>query len=236
MTENINLIRINKSKKSDNNTFICPIWKDKKNILLTIDLNNSVIIMKKCINGQNYIYIKNKKINNLFYDLNDKIVEIVKANCNTWFNNNMNVDLIDDYYINTLVYDKKYGDLIKLKCINDDIVKENVKCNITISLQHLRFYKQKFVLECNIDTFELIDEYLLEDDNNSLDEFFEEDELPQPTYEELENIKLEHTKKATNTLIKLKEEVSILEDLLIKLNESKTIESILKICDKLEFV
>lgn len=217
-----------KPRRSDNNTYVCPIWNEKIRKPFTIELNKSIIIEKKKQNGQYFLYIKNNSICDLFYDLNVKIIDIVKENCTEWFNNNMNVELIDDYYTNTLIYDKKHGDLIKLKCVNEqDNTLESLKCNLVITLEQLRFYKQKFVLECNIDSFDTICEFTDETD------MIQEDEIPLPTDEEIEMIKSEYNEKLTKRIMELKTNLESTEIMLKTLNETK---NVLKYCEDLDFL
>jgi hypothetical protein len=228
-----NLI-ICKPKKSENNTYICLIWEDVKKPF-EIELKNSIIVYEK----SNVLYIKNKDYKNFFYDLNLKIIDIVKKNCSEWFHNNMNIDLIDDYYTNTLVYDKQYGDLIKIKLVNAQEIKTNIKCDLSIRLCNLRFYKQKFLLEIEITDIKPVELELV--DNDSTDGFFSEDELPSPNNEEIETIKIEHSTKANDKLRQIRDQLSeldtkskMIEGLLNELNESITLDNIVKVCDCLE--
>ena len=232
----IDKLIICKPKKSDNNTYICNIWNETIKTPYILDLDHSIIVEKKKIHSLNFIYLKNKAMYNYFYDLNAKIVEIVKSNCGEWFNNNMNIDLIDDYYTNTLIYDKTYGDIIKLSCINNDIINENTKCNIRLHLQNLRFYKQKFVLECSIEQVETVSEFI-EDDFQG-DKFFEEDEMPQPTNEELESMKNEYIERGELIIERHRRDISVMQEkiasietLIDNLNKIKTIDNILNICN-----
>ena len=183
---------INKPKKSDKGTYICPIRGDG-DAIFKFDLENSKIIRLKYLtltDDEFYVYIQNKSCFDFMYDLNQKIIEIVKSNCGDWFKNNMNVDLIDEYYTNTLVYDKKYGDLIKLKCVGGVSFFEVEKTyDLSVSLQHLRFYKQKFTLECSIisaDACKAV--FFLDEEEESVDNSSDIDSV-EPDYEVVESMK-----------------------------------------------
>lgn len=232
-------IIIRKPKKADNNTYICQIL-DHNNKTLKLKLNNMIVVEVKKYNDQFIIYMKNKSVYNIFYDLNTRILDVVKEHCGDWFNNNMNIDYIEDYYTYTLVYDKKHGDLIKL-VINDasDIIL-NVKSDITIKISQLRFFKQKFLLECDIESFKTIDSDIKDAEN---DEFFEEDEVPLPSFEEINNIKNDFINKLNSKISNIKslvetynKNINELENHLNNLNNSISLESILKVCDNLDFL
>ena len=120
-------LMIAKPKKSEG-SFICAIKQP-----FIIDLSASQLVHIKDTNDSaQFVFLKNKKLYNYMYDLNNKIIDIVKDNCTSWFNTNMNADLIDDYYTNTLVYDKTHGDLIKIKIIGDSLL-SNELINNTIN-------------------------------------------------------------------------------------------------------
>lgn len=216
-------IVINKPKKSENGTYICSITKHKKKLMLTLE--NALIVETKIKDNQQFIYIKCKDQNDNMCDINNEVIQIVKSKCGEWFNNNMNTELIEDYFVNTLTYNKKHGDLIQLKYINNIDIKENKRYDLHVILQQLRFYKQKFVIECNIESIEQVDIFTNDDDD-----FFEEDEIPMPSYEEIKIIKdsllkqlesklnplqteLESIKSRVNNYISMKEAVINAESL-----------------------
>jgi hypothetical protein len=148
-------------------------------------------------------------------DLNSYIIENVKRNYQTWFVSNMNPDLIDDYYSSTLAYNKEHGDIIKLRCINTNLdtfeIKEG-KANIDIIFKNLRFYKQKFVLECIIDKYEVHDsKYDLIEDNIDDDVSDENEEFPEPDPEEIRTIKNNYISKLKNIYDTLENEIMNLD-------------------------
>lgn len=181
-----NLI-INKPKKS-NGTYVCYIDQPFKLIL-----NNSQLVYIKDNNDDSqFIFVKNRQLYDYFCDLNDLIISIVKKNCGKWFNTNMNPDSIDDYFTNTIVYDKTHGDLIKLKVTGEDKIDKdllNQKLNITLTANNLRFYKQKFVLECLLDNHEITCDII--DFSSDEEVLSEEDDEPLPSASELSEMKVE---------------------------------------------
>jgi hypothetical protein len=236
----IDNIIIRKPKKADNNTYVCQILDSNKESF-RLKLDNMVVIQIKKYNDQFFLYMKNKSVYNKFYDINTRIIDVVKEHCGEWFNNNMNIDYIDDYYTNTLIYDKKYGDLIKILITDKTNIIENVKSNMVIKLQQLRFFKQKFILECSIESFEVMESNIIDNDDN--DEFFEEDEVPLPSFEEINIIKNDSINKLNYKISNIKsliennnKDLNKLENYLNELNNSINLESILKVCDNLEFL
>lgn len=202
---------ISKPKKSEG-SFVCAIQQP-----FPITLSGSQLVhVKDTSEGAQFIFLKNKSAYNYMYDLNAAILNIVKGNCSSWFNTNMSSDLIDDYYTNTLVYDKTHGDLIKIKVIGEkefgsDLVGNTL--NLELNAEHLRFYKQKFVLEttvkkceiaCDIIEFSSDDDELLED----------EEEEPEPGVEELEQMR-------EGALRELEGEIKELSEKLEELNSKK---------------
>lgn len=181
---------ISKPKKSDGGTYTCQM-KDT-----TLKLPGSVVVGLKQLTPDEFVlYIKNKKMYDEIYDINQNIIDTVKNNCTSWFNSNMNTDLIEDYYSNTLVYDKKHGDVIKLKFVDSE--SENIilnqKADIVIECKQLRFYKQKFVLECELKSFETHEFAMDSDDGENVAE--DDEDIPCPNEEELAAIKKEYLQK-----------------------------------------
>jgi hypothetical protein len=233
---------VSKPRKSENNTYTCQVSMSKKGSPLTIPLDNATIVCKKSINGQNFLFIKNKEMYNFFYDLSVRTIEIVKSRCTEWFNNRMNTELIEDYYVNNLVYDKKYGDIIKVKCIGDDNTVENQKCNIQLCVEQLRFFKQKFVLECSISSFESVQSFIEEEDASD-DGFFEEEEVPFPDEDEIQAIRDEYLAKIDEALVPIKEQIDSLrsraneiEGTRQRLVDSDSLDKVMKMCEDLEIL
>lgn len=185
---------INKPKKSDQNSYICTISTDEKKTY-SIQLDNCHIVD---INDQ-YIYIKTTKSDlNTFYDINSNIIQIVKDNCTSWFNNNMNMNLVEEYFINTLVYKKNIGDLLKIKLIPESDLNLDINSDYSmrLTLKHLRFYKQKFVIEFTIKSIKSVNNTLeIVDDSAS-----EYSDTPEPNESDIEYIRNECLTKLDNKI------------------------------------
>ena len=235
-------ITFSKPKKIDG-TFICTI---KKQVVL--NLSGSQLIHIKEIRDQTgsyIIFLKNKNLCNYMYDLNQRIIELVKENCTTWFNTNMNPDLIDDYYTSTLIYDKTHGELIKIKIIgqeedklSDSFIGNNL--NLELNAFQLRFYKQKFVLECKINNCETacdIIEFASDDEDGHND--YNADatsDVAYPSPSELEEMKTEVFTKTESKIKSLEVQVTELQneilkfsDIKQKMEEAREIDDIIKV-------
>lgn len=211
MSTAVTELHIARPKKSDG-TFVCAI---KSPFLL--ELQGTLVHTKDTNDGAQFAFFKCSKAHpyDHVYDLNSEIISQVKNNCSTWFNTNMNPELIDDYYTSTLIYDKTHGDLIKLKVLGEELFPSELlgsNLNVKLDAKQLRFYKQKFVLETAIDSYEVA---------NDVIEFSEEDdEDPYPSPMELKEMKSELLAYYDHELDEVAAQQKELSDQLAKL-ESK---------------
>ena len=215
---NVNHIEFSQPKKIDGNTYVCQL-SDKKNSKkpITLSFNDSKVISLKKNTSDYILTFKNRGMNNFMDDLNSYIIENVKKNYQTWFVSNMNPELIDDYYSTTLAYNKEHGDIIKLRCINlsdtetlESAIEKKQKANITVTFKNLRFYKQKFVLECIVNQCEIHDtKYDLIEDN--IDDEVSDHEFPEPDPEEIRTIKNNYISKLKNIHDTLENEIANLD-------------------------
>ena len=246
---NVNHIEFSQPKKIDGNTYVCQL-SEKKNSKkpIIISFNDSKVISLKKNTSDYILTFKNRGMNNFMDDLNSYIIENVKKNYQTWFVSNMNPELIDDYYSTTLAYNKEHGDIIKLRCINlsdtetlESAIEKKQKANISIIFKNLRFYKQKFVLECIIDQCEIHDnKYDLIEDNID-DEVLDENEFPEPDPEEIRTIKNNYISKLKNIHDTLENEIMILDkkkmevlDNISSLELTENFSELIKISEEIE--
>jgi len=158
-------------------------------------VNGCYVVQK---NERGYVHIKaSHEVNHLLYDVAEHIINVVKNNFSTWFNSQMSEDLVDDFFSHPLTYDKKYGDVIRAKVDNVDIVTDlNQRSNLVLVLNHIRIYKQKFQLEWTIESIEC------SSDDVSDDEGFE---IP------LDEIKQEYIEKLSQKIDVLNEQLALLK-------------------------
>jgi hypothetical protein len=243
-TENI---IISKPKKS-NGSYTSQISYNSKGEKLTVVMPNASLIKTKPLQQRNesMIYFKCKEAIDVICDINAYVIDNVKENSKTWFNTDMNIELIDDYFTNTLIYDKKYGDIIRLKIIGDEkLVDEFIgkTVDIEITFTQLRFYKQKFVIECVINNIKetcfLLEES--QDDLEYLEDLKDQEDIPAPTFEDINNIinetldLIEQSLKTLNNDKKsIQEKINIFEDKKTILRRTTDIHEIIKICHDLE--
>ena len=229
---------ISKPKKRENGTYTSSVFYKEKSQKFHLRCPSAVVVSKKDISeAEQYIYVKCKHIKDTIYDLNKDIIEIVKDNCVSWFKNNLQPELIDEYFVSTLVYDKKYGDLIRLKCIDmeaDIPIKKYL--NMELTLTNIRFYKQKFVFEWVVTSVEEFQDFCEEERNNSDDE-----DAPVPDYDDMNQILDEYVCKVEEKLHdvserikKCQEEKVYWEDILARLKQNMTEEHFLTTCDLLQ--
>ena len=206
MSTDVSELLIARPKKVDN-TFVCSIHQP-----FSIVLKNSQLVHIKTVNQDaQFIFLKNKSLYNYLYDLNSRIIETVKENCSNWFNTNMNPDLVDDYYTTTLVYDKTHGDLIKIKVVGEQQFHQDIvgsKLNLTLKASNLRFYKQKFVLETTIDTYEMGCDIIDFSSDSESEQASDDEEVAYPSAAELEEMRTDVLTKTSDTINKLDEELA----------------------------
>ena len=152
----VDKIIISKPRKS-NGSYICPVAYNTKADKLMYGFKNATLVKCKPLQqrDETMVFLKCKHAIDFICDLNALVIETIKDKSRIWFNNEMNIELIDDYFTNTLVYDKKYGDMIRLKCIGAESMIESYlgkKVDVEITFEHIRFFKQKFVIECTIES------------------------------------------------------------------------------------
>jgi hypothetical protein len=166
-------------------------------------------------------------------------------NSSTWFNSSINDDVIEEYFISTLMYDKKNGETIRIKVNNIDDINENElygRLTIALTLKNIKFFQQKFFPEFHIETIEI-------DQRNKCLEFLDDSdsdecggydaEAPLPSFEEIQLIKedcLEKLKKEQNRintmLIALQESIARIKDSAIILENCHDMANIMKLCEE----
>lgn len=262
MDINIDQIRCSKPRKTEN-TYVCQIYVDvdnkKEKLTLPFEASKITHIKHAYQPGDYILHIKNKGMYDIIYDISNYIIDYVKKNCSEWFGNNMNPELLEDYYSNPLFYTKDHGDIIRLKCINSPNINEYIDqkklTNIYITFCNLRFYKQKFMIECKVEDIKpsnnkkeqvLLDSTKTEDDEFNL--FDSDEDIPEPEPEIINNIKETYEIKINETLQNYKikiddlekeikssnKKVDELDSILKELKESKDYKEIQKLCNQIE--
>lgn len=235
-------IIISKPKKIMN-TYVAPMHYKNKKTALNFSVDSALCIPL----SSDVVLVKNKKLIDFIADLNEHIIGSVKANCVEWFNNNMNLELIEEYYVNPLKYDKVHGFVVKLK--HDEGVIEKGKKNITINVIGIRFLKQKFSIEWSISSIEEPDAQVKFDDDDN-DSIFSSDleDVPEPDPEEIIEIQRKYKTAIERFEMQLREEYENirkrvedieetrkhLKDLRLNLAEIKTINDFEEISEALE--
>lgn len=248
---NVDKVLIAKPHRSES-SYICHIYypnESTKRNKLKYTFDNASLLQVKPLQqrNENTIFFKCPSANDFICDLNSHIVKVVKDKSVSWFNTHMNVDLIDDYYTTTILYDKEHGDIIRLKCIDkdDDFFKSFVGKNVIINVtfEQLRFFKQKFVVECIIDSIEERTEPCLikDTDNESEIESIEDIDVPTPSPEDIKSIKEELLNASEKYLDDLSEDhnriqikIAEITGIIYKLENTNNIEVISEICDIIE--
>lgn len=240
-------IIVHKPKKSIGNSYICPIYYQSKKKAYTIILKNAKVLKVSRLNNLDdiYLFLRIPNVYNYFFDVNQKIIDIVKKCSGEWFNNNMNPELIEDYYINTLVYDKTYGEVLKLKVLDSDdhslekLGGKDINYDIDISLTNLRFFKQKFVLEMRVNNFSVntgfsfIDSDQEDRDIDNADSI--SDVAASPSHEEVLEIREDFLKSMDIKIDEIKDKITDLSEKIKDLESCKNeVENLIQNKEKLK--
>lgn len=237
-----NMIKILKPRKQDDGTYFAEIALDKSKNKYVLQTNSAYVrsikqVIKKESDDEDSTYsllLKQDNVVSKIYDLNEQVVTCVKENCMNWFKAKMTDALIEEYFVNTVTYDKK-GRFLKFRCVNDiSSIPENTIVNIQISLQGLRFYKQMFLLEWVVEEVEII--------NDTSEESLEEEEdIPYPSEDDLKLIKDKYTQRLSGVIndlrhkiVDLEKELNTLETTQKTIAKCKTIEDATTIFESLE--
>jgi hypothetical protein len=244
IVSNIDDLHIGKARKKDR-YYVCPVTNHQLKTSFYISLKDALMINVK--ENSKTLHVKCQKMSKYFDTLNEKIINIVRKNSNSWFNTSIDDDLIEEYYISTLQYDKKKGETLRLKIKNiEDIemstLTEGTMVNVVLTLKYIKFYKQKFFPE-----FELLSiEHTSKNNNISfiedeIDSYITEDEeeVPNPLYDEIQNIKLECLQKLNSNyeqletnILTMSQKSATLKNAITKLEECSNFQDIIKLCEQ----
>lgn len=239
MSSAIDTIVIGKARKNEG-FYICNVTtSDKSPFVVTID-KAQVLTIKET---SNTVILKSKCCVRYMDDLNDKIIDIVKQNSSNWFSTSIDNELIDEYYISTLQYDKKRGETIRIKVRNiDEIMDKQISGHVTLVLvlKYLKFYKQKFFAEFNIEsveTTELCNDVFLDDDCE------DDQEYALPSYEEVQAIRMDCLQKLYSSRNKILEQMEkcqtqsqILDDAIENLEMCTDMNQITELCEEYQMM
>jgi hypothetical protein len=216
--------------KKDGTTYFAQLMTNKKKEI-KYKLETAVILPSS---AGTTLVIKHKPMCLYMADLNEHIINLVKDNCLAWFNNNMAIDLIEDYFVTPLKFHKQHGNVIKLKMQGAglDNYDPDKKYNMMLVLKGLRFLKQKFSLEWEIREHERCMPNDLEFDLLDSDSIASEDdeELPEPIPDDVDAIKQDIVTHLSMLQTKVQDKIhglgQVLEEVTQLLEESKNAESL----------
>jgi hypothetical protein len=221
MSCDVQHLTIQKAKKKEG-FYLCPIGYKGIKTPFSITFDKAKILCLR--ETSNTVIIKCKSMSKYMDELNDKVIDTVRQNSGTWFNSNIDDELIEEYYISTLQYDKKRGETIRLKVKNIDEFDNDIldtTGTLTVCLKYLKFYKQKFFPEFDIETFKPYDSHsenspffgIDSDDGESVEfDYDAEEEIPKPSFEELQAMKSE-------TILKLRSKDARLQSELLTITQ-----------------
>jgi len=221
----VNNIILSKPKKTET-TYLCNCYYQEKKTPVEFSIDNVYVIS----NAKNAVNIKAAKvIYNMFSAISNQIIATVKDNRSSWFSTTMPDELIDDYYSHPIIYDEKYGDLVRLKLHNSLEIGEDFeytlkkRCTLKLTLNGIRIFKQKFCPEWTL-------VQVMEDEEDILcDEIEEEEDLDIP-YEEIRKEYIKTIDEMTCTLKEHLERIQMFKEELLKAGPK----TVIGICDRMD--
>ncbi len=224
----MNKLHLSKPKKSENSTFVCPSYYNSKEQAFDVELENVYVISL----STNTIVIKAPKfVYDFFSSVSNKIISTVKDKRTAWFSTSMPDELIDEYYSHPIIYDEKYGDLLRLKTCPHvfDLSKVSLKkrCDIILTLDGIRIHKQKFFPEWKINNICEDDDHSIVDDDN--DEDIEDIKAAIP----YESIRTEYLKSLSDLIESLQAHLHIAEGLKDEISKSSD-KQLIGLCERVD--
>lgn len=104
------------------------------------------------------LYLKvAKDILRKIIEFDDFCKEHVRMNASRWFAKSLDENVIDEYYMSSIVMSPTDGCLVKLKLKNTDDLLKTMRYDVLLAINGLRFYKQRFVAEWEIGSVKLLE-------------------------------------------------------------------------------
>lgn len=224
-------MKIDKPRKDKSGTYEGMIYKNSQKEHLQLSITNAKVVKTRLHNEDWYLYIQHPSIAKQVSSINSEVIQIVKDSCASWFKSSMSDELIEDYFTSNIIYDKEMGQVIRFKCLNDiSDLDQNIYVNIEMTLKKIRFFKQKFVIEWDIDEIEVMDQCAIID----LDEMEELDDIPMPLKEEIEALKTTYRTHLEERASEHKKHLSILSTLTDKVDSVNNINDMISLQDELD--
>lgn len=90
-------------------------------------------------------------------ELDDFCKDHVRMNASRWFAKSLDENVIDEYYMSSIVMSPNDGCLVKLKLKNTEDLLKSMRYDVILAIYGLRFYKQRFVAEWEIGSVKLLE-------------------------------------------------------------------------------
>lgn len=224
-------MKIEKPKKNANGTYEGLIYANNKKQPVNLSISNAKVVHTKLHNEDWYLYIQHPSVAKEVSLINSEVIQNVKDNCSTWFRNALTDDLIEDYFTSNIVFDKDLGQVIKFKCLNDiSDLESNTFVNLEMALKKIRFFKQKFIIEWDIEEIEVIDPYAIID----LDDAEELEDIPMPMADEIESMKQASMEQLETRTRELNIEIDLLRNMMSRLKSVTSMKDMMCLQDELD--
>lgn len=228
-------MKIQRPKKNANGTYEGAIFKNARKDEVTLYLSRAIVMdVKKTGASEYYMTLKpgDKESLKEVARLSAEVIAYVKENCALWFKNSLSDDLIEDYFTPNVVFDPEKGRVIRIKCTNDvSMLAPGTALNMVAALRRIRFYKQKFVVEWEVDEAEIIDKDVATQEGYDSDSDIED---PEPSAEELDALKKQYICESEKRLELLRGEMESLLEALDRLRHATTFPAVSAACDDLD--
>lgn len=189
-------LEILKPKRGKNDTYISSV-KSETNI----NIDRAHIVSTK---GRVLILKVDNTVLRELVNLSEEVMEYVKQHKVEWFKRTLSDELIEEYFVHCIGYDRIHGQVLKLECLND-LTEIDVGCwaHIKLAMRTIRFHHDRFVIEWDVKD-------LFERSECNLILFSDEEDPDDPPFDEIENVKREHIANLNAKIavfVELKEEL-----------------------------
>lgn len=163
------------------------------------------------------LYIKAPKdITRKLVEFDDFCKEHVRVNASRWFAKSLDENVIDEYYMSSVVLSPNDGCLVKLKLKNVEELLQQMRYDILLSIRGLRFYKQRFVAEwelCGVKRLEtdFVNSYDDESDEEVLYGGATENGVVEVTAEDLQAISTDLVVRVTSKIESIQGQIDPLQ-------------------------
>lgn len=188
-------VTISKPKKQDDSLFGKITYGGGEGAL-KVYIYGVQSIRHKAVGAYTVLYAKvHRRVLRALAEFDEHAKEHVRENAARWFTKSLDENVIDEYYMSSMVTLPADGTVAKLKLVGDELhVLEPGRYDLLLRVKGLRFFKQRFVAEWELVAVKRLGDDLVssfvedEEEDESPDDLVGEGESAMPTEDDLASI------------------------------------------------